>query len=317
MIARLIGPLLIFTAVLGSLGEYYKFEFPTVRFPFTLCREIPLLRIEYAWITMALLFIVGCWFTVKLRSGFRFTPMTQRRIERFKSIRRGYFSLIIIGLLIALASLDHLVVGNEALAVKKSDGWVFPALTRQVEKGKDFGLEGDAGEAPADYRKLKEQLKDSESVWILMPLIPFAPTGDTVPAVSTGLDEVEGKVMKGSKIFSGLGAQLYDTKVPERMHLRFRYRKGLRDGPADGWDRQGNRVYGAKYESGQLVDGSESWNGQGEVNSFLRQVSSSVRQVHYPPSPPTSGEGQTHLLGTNSRGYDVVAYLFGGLQVNF
>ena len=84
MIARLIGPLLIFTAVVGGVGEYYKLEFPTVRFPFTLCREIPLLRIEFAWITMALLFMVGCWITVKLRSGFRFPPMTQRRIERFK-----------------------------------------------------------------------------------------------------------------------------------------------------------------------------------------------------------------------------------------
>ena len=317
MIARLIGPLLIFAAVLGSVGEYYKLEFPTVRFPFTLCREIPLLRIEFAWVTMALLFIVGLWFTIKFRSGFRFTPMTQRRIERFKSIKRGYLSLIIVGLLVSLASLDHLIVGNEALVVKKGDDWVFPALTREVEKGKDFGLEGDAGQAPADYRKLKEQLKDSESVWILMPLIPFAPTGDTVPAVSTELDEVEGKVMKDSNFFSGLGAQLYDTKVPERQHLRFRYRKGLKDGPADGWDRQGNRVYGAKYESGQLVNGSESWNGQGELNSFLGLGSSPVRQVHYPPSPPTSGEGQTHLLGTNSRGYDVVAYLFGGLQVNF
>ena len=317
MIARLIGPLLILTALLGSLGEYYKLEFPTVRFPFNLCREIPLLRIEFAWISMALLLMTGLWLMIKFRSGFRFTPMTQRRIERFKSIKRGYFSLIIIGVLLALASLDLLIVGNEALIVKRGNDWMFPALTREVEKGKEFGLEGDAGQAPADYRKLKEQSKDSENIWILMPLIPFAPTGDTVPAVSTGLDEDEDKIIKGSKLFSGLGAQLYDTKVPERMHLRFRYRKGLKDGPVDGWDREGNRVYRAKYESGQLVKGSVSWTGEGELKSFLEQDSSPVRQVHYPPSPPTSGEGQTHLLGTNSRGYDVVAYLFGGLQVNF
>ena len=97
MIARLIGPLLILTALLGSLGEYYKLEFPTVRFPFNLCREIPLLRIEFAWISMALLLMTGLWLMIKFRSGFRFTPMTQRRIERFKSIKRGYFSLIIIG----------------------------------------------------------------------------------------------------------------------------------------------------------------------------------------------------------------------------
>ena len=50
---------------------------------------------------------------------------------------------------------------------------------------------------------------------------------------------------------------------------------------------------------------------------FLALESSGLRQVHFPPSPPTMGEGQTHLLGTSSKGYGVLAYLFGGLQVNF
>ena len=75
--------------------------------------------------------------------------------------------------------------------------------------------------------------------------------------------------------------------------------------------------YGALYEKGQLVPGSESWNGKGELAPFLALKSSGLRQVHFPPSPPTMGEGQTHLLGTSSKGYDVLAYLFGGLQVNF
>jgi microcin C transport system permease protein len=101
------------------------------------------------------------------------------------------------------------------------------------------------------------------------------------------------------------------------MHLRFRYRDGRKDGPTDGWDRDGARVYGAAYSTGELVADSESWNGKGELVSFLGQDSGELRQVHFPPSPPTWGSEQTHALGTNSKGYDVVAYLFGGLQVNF
>jgi microcin C transport system permease protein len=101
------------------------------------------------------------------------------------------------------------------------------------------------------------------------------------------------------------------------MHLRFRFRDGLKDGPADGWDAERNRIYGALYKKGELVSGSESWNGKGDLASFLALESSGLRQVHFPPSPPTMEEGQTHLLGTSSKGYDVLAYLFGGLQVNF
>jgi microcin C transport system permease protein len=101
------------------------------------------------------------------------------------------------------------------------------------------------------------------------------------------------------------------------MHLRFRFRNGRKDGPADGWDRDGIRVYGDAYVAGELVKNSESWNGAGDLATFLGQNTGELRQVHFPPSPPTLGSEQTHVLGTSSKGYDVLAYLFGGLQVNF
>ena len=127
----------------------------------------------------------------------------------------------------------------------------------------------------------------------------------------------DGFATVGGQPFSGLASQVYDLARPERMHLRFRFRDGLKDGPADGWDEERNRIYGALYEKGQLVPGSESWNGKGELAPFLALKSSGLILVHFPHSPPTMGEGQTHLLGTSSKGYDVLAYLFGGLQVNF
>ena len=121
----------------------------------------------------------------------------------------------------------------------------------------------------------------------------------------------------GGQPFSGLASQVYDLARPEGMHLRFRFRDGFKDGPADGWDEERNRIYGALYEKGQLVPGFGVLERERRVGSFLALESSGLRQVHFPPSPPTMGEGQTHLLGTSSKGYDVLAYLFGGLQVNF
>tara|TARA_B100000902_G_scaffold81295_1_gene85910 strand:- start:3823 stop:5394 length:1572 start_codon:yes stop_codon:yes gene_type:complete len=317
MKAKLIGPFICLIAIIGCIGEYFQLELPTVRFPFNLAREVNFLNPWFGWFCMFLLFVFGGLMTAKFNSGLRFTPMTIRRIERFKSIRRGYLSLWIVIVLGAFASLDHLIVGNEALLVKYNGKNYFPALTRDSEKGEIFGLEGDEGQAPADYRKLKKQAEIDKDLSVIMPLIGYAPTGDTVPAISKPLNSESGILMKSGKPFSGLASKLYDINKPERKHLRFRYRNGIKDGPADGWDEEGARVYGAKYVEGKLVSGSESWNGAGNQKDFLAKKSSTVREVHYAPSPPSYEKDQRHFLGTNSRGYDVVAYLFGGLQVNF
>jgi len=67
-----------------------------------------------------------------------------------------------------------------------------------------------------------------------------------------------------------------------------------------------------------MEEGSESWLGAGGEKGmleFLNKESSDYRLIHYAPSPPLPSEG--HLLGTTSSGNDLLAYLYGGLQVNF
>ena len=325
---RIFGRLFLVGAFLGALGELISVEFPTVRFPFTLSREIGFLHVDLAggetfpwfgWFAMAFFLGVGVFIERGFAKGFCFTPITLRRIERFKSIKRGYYSLVVIYLLAAVASLDHLLVGNQALIVKYDGEWHWPAFTRKIEKGNVFGLKGDEGQSAPNYRDLQNRFASEEGDnWIVMPLLPYGPTGDTISAVSTKLKiSGDGLAQVGNQPHSGLGAKIYDLEQPERMHLRFRFRQGLKDGPVDGWDREGIRVYGAIYSKGELVPGSESWNGAGDTKTFLNQESSELRRVHFPPSPPTWGARQTHVLGTNSKGYDVLAYLFGGLQVNF
>lgn len=324
---RLLGWILIFGAVLGAVGQWLELEFPTVRFPFTLSIAIGFLHADleggekfpwFGWMTTIFFLALGLWIALFFCKSFRLTPITVRRIERFKSIKRGYYSLLIILALAAVACLDHVLVGNEALIVKHDGEWFFPAFTERVEKGEVFGLEGDAGQSAPDYRDLQVQFeKAGKDDFAIMPLLPYAPTRDAVTAVSTELNAEKGVVKDDAETFSGLGAYVYDLSRPERKHLQFRYRKGLKDGPVQGWDKNNTSVYRAEYSKGELVESSESWNGNGELKDFLEQDSIGLRQVHYSPSPPTWSSEHSHLLGTDSKGYDVLAYLFGGLQVNF
>jgi hypothetical protein len=65
--------------------------------------------------------------------------------------------------------------------------------------------------------------------------------------------------------YKGLGTRLFDSDRPEKPHLRFTYRKGLRQGSVQGWDENENRVYQAKYTGGELIDGSEEFTGEGTL----------------------------------------------------
>ena len=330
---RLIGILLVLGGALGIVGELKAWELPTVRWPFTLSRELVFLRTAdvngltgfpwFGWVWTGLLILLGCWILAKTWRGRHLTPIMKRRVERFREIKRGYYSLVAILCLAGVASLDHLLVGSEALAVKYDGKWVFPALTRGVEKGRDFGVTGESADAPADYRVLQRKLKNgavensSKLTSVIMPLLPYDPTADTITAVATPLREKDGVVYEGSQPFNGLASRVYDLAVPERQHVRFKFRDGLRQGEADGWNENGERVYGARYDQGELVTDSVNWNGEGELAGFLAEESSKLVRVHFPPAPPTLHGGVKHVLGTTPQGFDVLAYLFGGLQVNF
>lgn len=264
--------------------------------------------------------IIAVMLLLKFKRGFKFTPITERRLKRFAEIRRGYVSFIILCLLALVASLDHVLVGNEALVVRYNGQWYFPAFVgdKDKPKGELFGLEGDAALTNPDYRMLKKSLDgDDSDNWLIMPPVPYASTGDTI---STQIEPLkvddEGVIYfeGGRTKFSGIAIRLYDQSDTNRMHTRLQVRDGVANNDVTGWSEDGERVFTANYRDGELVQ--QVWSGEGTLEEFMeRGKSLELFQAHLNPVRPLPKNG--HLLGTTSQGYDVLAYLYGGLQVNF
>lgn len=325
---RKLGWFLLIIGIVAIFGELLSIQLPTLRWPFNTSRELDFLSIESGEGTEKKLIPVFGYFFCALLSGLGYyliqsnpknaviSPVTARRIQRFKDIRRGYISLWIILFLGFLASLDQLIVGNKALVVKYNDEYHFPALAQTNYFGKDFGETGEAGQSPAHYRSLKEKFSSEEGDnFIIMPIVPYNPTQDTVRIPVSPLKLEDGKLYRsGSNTpFNGLASTLYNSTEANKYHLRSRYRKGVKDGLTEGKDENGKAIYKAEYSQGKLKEGSQTWNGQGKLEDFLKLTDGTQYEILYYPSRPN----ESHLLGTNSAGNDLLAYLYGGLQVNF
>jgi microcin C transport system permease protein len=343
---RTIGFLMMLLGGLATWGELKGFAIPTARWFFEASRELPWLHFAqnggtfsktgfdvlarlpwievppgggavmpwFGWLSVGILIVGGLLTLVGSFTGGPPNPVTVRRIRRFREIKRGYYSLVVLIALGGIASLDQVLVGKRALAVHHDGEWVFPAFLPKDLKNRDFGIEGDLADVPADYREMKRRFAETGKGRVIMPLIPFDPTGDTLPPRSRPLVQREGIFHEtGSRNpYSGLVARYHD--IPNaRMHLRHTMRKGVLQGPVDGWDAAGAPVYNGEFRNGKML--RDRYSGPGTKDEFLALQSSDFRAVKYHPAPPIPEEG--NWLGTNSLGNDVLAYLFGGLQVNF
>ncbi len=318
---------LILCALLGVLGELCGWMLPTISWPFTVSRDISFLSMPgdhvpllargerfhwFGWVSMFVIAAAGFALWLRTPASLRLPPEHAKRVKRFRSIKRGYWSLLVLLGMLALASLDQALVGKRALFVEYDGRWYFPAFSRSILPGSTFGLKGDEGQAEANYRKLKAQSgSEGGPGLVIMPLIPYDATLDAAPFPTEELPMKDGLLMApdGVTPFNGQACRLYADGQP---HLRLRYRQGRPDGNAQGWLRNRREVYGATYRAGELEH--EHYLGKGNVADFLaRTPAESLHCLHYHPAPPLTGD---HLLGTNSQGADIAAYLFGGFQVN-
>lgn len=102
----------------------------------------------------------------------RISPSTRKALYRFRSIKRGYWSAIILAALLCLSLFAELLANNRAIVVSYEGELYFPTYGR-ILPGKVFGLDY---EYETNYRQLRENFrKQNSDNWVLMPPIPFGP----------------------------------------------------------------------------------------------------------------------------------------------
>ncbi|MDB4476332.1 ABC transporter permease subunit [bacterium] len=101
---------------------------------------------------------------------FQFNPQTLKKLRRFRHIKRGYYSFLLLAGLMVLLAFGELLVNSRALLVSYQGELYFPTYTA-FHPGTDFGLNYDY---EVNYRELKEQFaQDGSGNWLIMPLVPY------------------------------------------------------------------------------------------------------------------------------------------------
>jgi len=102
-----------------------------------------------------------------------FNPLTIQKLRRFRSIKRGYYALIVLSLLIGVALGAELLVNHRALIVHYEGHYYFPTYGRMLP-GVTFGFDY---EYETNYRKLAQRLDKTPDSgnWMLMPVVPYNP----------------------------------------------------------------------------------------------------------------------------------------------
>jgi microcin C transport system permease protein len=108
------------------------------------------------------------------------SPQTLKQWRRFRSIKRGYYSFLVIIALLLVSVFAELLINNRALIVHYEGHYYFPTYTAYLP-GSMFGLDYDY---ETNYRELKAAFSASRaspgatdtdhSNWVLLPLVPFS-----------------------------------------------------------------------------------------------------------------------------------------------
>jgi microcin C transport system permease protein len=102
----------------------------------------------------------------------RISPLTQKKIRRFVSIRRGFWSFVILMVMILVSVCTEVFINSRALVVSFQGKLYFPVFASMLP-GRHFGLDYDY---ETNYRRLKARFQAMDSGdWVLMPPVPYNP----------------------------------------------------------------------------------------------------------------------------------------------
>jgi microcin C transport system permease protein len=105
-------------------------------------------------------------------SFFALNPVTRRKLKRFISIRRGFWSFLIITGLILFSFAAELFINSRALAVRYQGTWYFPTYGHMIPGttfDRDYQYE-------TDYRELKDLFQQAgQGDFVILPPVPYNP----------------------------------------------------------------------------------------------------------------------------------------------
>lgn len=105
-------------------------------------------------------------------------PQTLKKLRRFRHVKRGYYSFLILAVFMLLLAFGELLINSRALIVSYEGELYFPTYTA-FHPGTDFGLDYDY---EVNYRDLKRRFEDTGSDnWVLMPPVPYSPFENHAP----------------------------------------------------------------------------------------------------------------------------------------
>ncbi len=100
------------------------------------------------------------------------SELSQKRIRKFKSIKRGYYALILLSVLYLISFGLEFLANNKAILVRYQGKWYFPTFTYIPAK-----LFGGANDAEPDYRELQQHFQhEGAGNLVIMPIVPYSPT---------------------------------------------------------------------------------------------------------------------------------------------
>jgi microcin C transport system permease protein len=130
----------------------------------------------------------------------RLNPQTIKQWRRFRSIKRGYYSLLLLGGLLVMTLAAELLINSRAIVVMYEGEFYFPTYSGYVP-GQTFGLDY---AYETNYRELAEKFaaRRAEAVatgssdpgnWLIMPPVAFNPfetdfRDDAFPPYSPSFD---------------------------------------------------------------------------------------------------------------------------------
>jgi microcin C transport system permease protein len=100
----------------------------------------------------------------------KINPLTLKKIRRFRSIKRGYYSLLLFIFLIIISLFAEVLINKRALVVYYNGDIFLPTYGAMIP-GKTFGQNYDY---ETNYRELSLEFKNQKNGnWVLLPIIPY------------------------------------------------------------------------------------------------------------------------------------------------